>query len=223
MFCTALFKLLLKTCCTNKVYHYYYFLQVTWGVISVKQCLCIPVCFFRPYNLNRLISLLLYLFCHRTLCSWGTSAVEFRTSVQEPETRVAVVIPPQSTRCHVRWVYLSSPNEMGPKCGEKRAGGVMLCCVQVYISLRKKEGCYCTYMPPKQIPFCLKVSLRTPWGKRVQLQMINSVTVKQKSRTYLSLLLDVSVLLRGLAAVFVAQTSNHPKPFNWMFTCYRCV
>lgn len=72
----------------------------------------------------------------------------------------------------------------------------------------------------EQIPFCLKVSLRTPGGKREQLQIINSVTVKQKSRTYLSLLLDVSLLLRGLPAVFVAQTSNHPKPFNWKFTCY---
>lgn len=62
-------KLLLKTCCTNKVYRYYYFSQVIWGIIGVKQCLCIPVCFSRPFNLNTLISLLLYLFCHRTLCS----------------------------------------------------------------------------------------------------------------------------------------------------------
>lgn len=43
-------------------------------------------------------------------------------------------------------------------------------------------------------------------------------TVEQNPRTYLSQ--DVSLLLRGLAAVFVAQTSNHPEPFVWMFTCF---
>ena len=86
--CAALCKLLLKACCTNKVYYFYYFVQVIRGVISIKLCLYIPVCFSRPFNLNTLISLLLYLwtFCHRTLRSQGTSAMEFRTSGQESET-----------------------------------------------------------------------------------------------------------------------------------------
>lgn len=63
------------------------------------------------------------------------------------------------------------------------------------------------------MPSCLKVSLSTPGGKRVQLQIINSVTVKQKSRTSET---DAGCFTaaQGFAAVFVAQTSNHAKPFN---------
>lgn len=98
----------------------------------------------------------------------------------------------------------------GKECRGNRSG----------VHIATKRGMLLYVDASKQIPFCLKVSLRTPGGKGARLQIINSVTVKQKSRTYLSLLLDVSLLLRGLAAVFVAQTFNHPKPFNWMFTCY---
>lgn len=83
-FVVVVFKLLLKTCCTNKVHRYYYFLQVIWGVIGTRRCLCIPVCFYRPFNLNSLVSLPLCLFCHRTLLFWR--AVETRGRASSVDT-----------------------------------------------------------------------------------------------------------------------------------------
>lgn len=75
-----------------------------------------------------LISLLLYLFCHRTLSAAHGGVQDER--LQESETGVVAVIPPQSTRCHVRRVCLSSLNEAGPKCGGRVAlggGGGLRC------------------------------------------------------------------------------------------------
>lgn len=59
-----------KRRCANKDCRCYYCVRVVWGIIGAKHCLCIPACFSSPFSLNAPISLLLYLFCHRTLfCS----------------------------------------------------------------------------------------------------------------------------------------------------------
>lgn len=90
-----------------------------------------------------------------------------------------------------------------PKYGGQ--GGDMLC--SGVLIATKKRGVVVQYVDAsKQMPFCLTVSLRTPGGERVQLQIINSVTLKQKSRTCLSL--DVSLRFRALASVFVARTNQ---------------
>lgn len=90
---------------------------------------------------------------------------------------------------------------------EGRGGGGDVLCSGVWISYQK-EGCCWTVRRCLQANAILSesVSLRTPGGERVQLQIINSVTVKQKSRTCLSL--DASLRLRGLASVFVARTNQ---------------
>lgn len=44
---SSFFKLLLRTCCTNKVYRYYYFLQVIWGAIGVKAVFVYPRVFLQ--------------------------------------------------------------------------------------------------------------------------------------------------------------------------------
>lgn len=105
----------------------------------------------------------------------------------------------------------------------------MLCHFLVYSLLFKAVSPFVD--ASKLIPLCLIALLRMPWGKRKQIQTVNSVIVKQKSnhpkllnysQTYLTLLLDGLLLRSGLAAVFVAIASNHPKLLNWMFTCYLC-
>lgn len=78
------------------------------------------------------------------------------------------------------WGWICSPKDTVPKYGGQGGGDVL--CSGVWISYQK-EGCCWTVRRCLQANAILSesVSLRTPGGERVRLQIINSVTVKQKS------------------------------------------
>lgn len=181
------FKLLLKTCCTNKIYRYCFFLQVIWGVIGIKQCLCIPVCFYRPFHLNTLISLLLYLFCHRALCSWGPQSSGHAVDNLKLESPSSFLLSQRVGMC-CEFVQVPLKTRRLRVEGRVRhavfrwGGGVVCRCLQTNASLSES----------------VILDTGAEWAQ----------PHNKFSRTPEVLSLDVSLQLRALDNVVVAQTTQ---------------
>lgn len=103
---------------------------------------------------------------------------------------------------------LSLPNETGTKCRGRAQGGM---CFVLFRCSYCSKGFYRMSAPLKQISSCLKVSLRTPGGKRVHLQITNSVIVKAEIQDIFECAAGCFTAAQGFVCWVCSQDIQQPQ------------